>query len=377
MVPRTGGVIFDAVTDPTDYGNYVNMGDVESWAMHLDPNMMISPNVASPQDNFFSMGQQNLPHRPQVQIPQPQFQNQQQVEMQVTPASPQPDAQNFVNLTTNSSFFTENYTTGSHYSPSSPGNSSNSHFPQSPYQHTISPVAASPLSHAFIPSFQPSDEMMMDPMPSQHFHHAQHQPSATLNMIYPSAKGKELAFDPSPEPEGSAGATMRITGKSGGRQLGTHLEPTVAKAAHDMRKITACWHCVLQRDRCGPGDVCERCQKRSQRPNADCGLGCSRDKLVDLVTYFLPGLVTQMHEDSHLKHFVSQYIHQWGSTELTVYMTCGQRSMPRMAVKVYEFVPRGQELLVQIQYITNPKTKQREQVRKQSPALGMVVRMLP
>lgn len=95
-------------------------------------------------------------------------------------------------------------------------------------------------------------------------------------------------------------------------------------------------------------------------------------KLVELAQYFLPGLVTQMHEDSHLKHFVSQFIHQWGNQEITIFMTCGKRNMPRIPVKVYEFVPRGRELLEQIQYVTNPTTNIREAVKKQSPALGMV-----
>lgn len=139
-----------------------------------------------------------------------------------------------------------------------------------------------------------------------------------------------------------------------------------------MRKIVACWHCVLQRDKCGPGDICERCVKRAQRPNADCGLGCSRIKLIELSEYFLPMLVMQIHEDSNLTHFVSQFIHQWGSQEITVYMTCEQRTMPRMPVKVYEFQPRGEELLVQLQYQTNPQTQERYTVRKRSPALGMV-----
>ena len=41
----------------------------------------------------------------------------------------------------------------------------------------------------------------------------------------------------------------RGVNRPAGRAVGTHLEPKVAKAAHDMRKIVACWHCVLQRDR--------------------------------------------------------------------------------------------------------------------------------
>ena len=108
------------------------------------------------------------------------------------------------------------------------------------------------------------------------------------------------------------------------------------------------------------------------RPNADCGLGCSRIKLIELSSAFLPSLVMQIHEDSHLTHFVNQHIQQWTNAELTVYLTCGQDHMPRIPVKVYEFIPRGNELLVQIQYGTDPDTHERISVQKDSPALGMV-----
>lgn len=41
---------------------------------------------------------------------------------------------------------------------------------------------------------------------------------------------------------------------------------------------------------CGPGDICERCVKRAQRPNTgDYGLGCNRTHLKDLTEYFVPG----------------------------------------------------------------------------------------
>lgn len=43
-----------------------------------------------------------------------------------------------------------------------------------------------------------------------------------------------------------------------------------------------------------------------------------------------------------------------------------------MQVKVYEFQPRGDELLVQLQYQTDPITQARYTLRKRSPALGMV-----
>lgn len=215
----------------------------------------------------------------------------------------------------------------------------------------------------------------MDPYSRQRYGQAAHGTVPLLRSGHPHAGSiRDMSFDASPEPDlvgNSAGKTVTKSG-GGGRALGTHLEPTVAKAAHDMRKIVACWHCVLQRDKCGPGDICERCYKRSQRPNADVGLGCCREKLVDLSEYFLPALVSQMHEDSNLTHFVNQYIHQWGNVELTVMMTCGQKTMPRIPVKVYEFQPRGDALLVQIQYNTDPVTHQRVAIRKKSPALGMV-----
>jgi hypothetical protein len=139
-----------------------------------------------------------------------------------------------------------------------------------------------------------------------------------------------------------------------------------------QESFDACWHCVLQRAKCSPGDICGRCHARSQRPNADCSLGCNRMKLVDLSPYFLPALVTQMHEDSNLTHFVTQYIRQWDNVELTVWMTRDQNHMPRIPVKVYEFVPCGDALLVQIQHKIDPTTRKRVAIRKQGPALGMV-----
>jgi hypothetical protein len=380
MTPRTGGVIFDAMTDPVNYADYLR-DDVGSWTMnYTDPNFLVSPSeqVALPQENPFSMAaQHNLAHRPQMQNVPVHFHHPGQLEMQLTPASPSPDHQNFVNYDASSSLFTDNYITAHQYAPSSPAESLTSRHAIPQFQPTISPSAASPGSSDGAFSYQQSDSsMMLDPFPIQLFNQALPPPPTSMVVDYShSQNAQNVSFSATPEAEpfnSAASLKNQQLSKSGGRALGTHLEPTVAKAAHDMRKITACWHCVLQRDKCGPGDPCERCLKRSQRPNADCGLGCTRIKLVDLATYFLPGLVTQMHEDSHLKHFVSQFIHQWGSVEITVYMTCGQHNMPRIPVKVYEFVPRGNELLEQIQYVTDPSTNKRVAVKKQSPALGMV-----
>ena len=53
-------------------------------------------------------------------------------------------------------------------------------------------------------------------------------------------------------------------------------------------------------------------------------------------------------------------------------MTCGQDKMPRIPVKVYEFVPKGDTLLKQLQYRTDPGSNKRVMYQKQSPPLGMV-----
>jgi hypothetical protein len=246
--------------------------------------------------------------------------------------------------------------------------------PLSPYQGDISPLhsAPSPLSEGI--SSHCSD----------HGSHEESHPSSDQTILPPPSPVQiktRMSMESSPEIEeafGSEPAKRRQSSKAslstrpGGRTVGTHLEPKVAKAAHDMRKIVACWHCVLQRDKCGPGDVCVRCVKRAQRPNADTGLGCSRVKLIELTTYFLPSLYTSMHEDAQLTHFVSQHIRQWGNVEITVLMTAGQFGLPRIPVKVYEFLPKTNELTQQIQYRTNPATQKRYAIPKASPPLGMV-----
>ncbi|KAF1845803.1 uncharacterized protein K460DRAFT_366654 [Cucurbitaria berberidis CBS 394.84] len=377
MVPRSGHVIFDPVTDPVNYSEFLN--DVDTWTMnYTDPSYLISPSEPTlpPHDNPFSMAAQSLTHRPHNHVPRAHIQSQTPVEMHFTRASPRPDQQNFVNYDASSTLFTDNYITGHQYSPTSPASSSIGQYPREPCQPAISPTAASPgSSDGMFSSYQHSDSgVMLDPFPAHQFNNMLLPQVPSMKVDFPpTARVPETSFEASPEPESSrSSAASKALKQSGGRALGTHLEPTVAKAAHDMRKIVACWHCVLQRDKCGPGDICERCLKRSQRPNADCGLGCTRIKLIDLSSYFLPALVTQMHEDSNLTHFVTQHIHQWGNVELTVWMTCGQSHMPRIPVKVYEFIPRGNALLVQIQYGTDPITHERVAVTKQSPALGMV-----
>ncbi|KZM21594.1 hypothetical protein ST47_g7208 [Ascochyta rabiei] len=375
VVPRSGHVMFDPVTDPSLYTEFLN-DNVNSWTANFtDPDYLVSPSepMVPPQEYMFGFTAQEAAHRPQHRMSQGSN-AQSPVELRFNGFLQSPAQSNFVNYDASSALITDNYVTTNPYDPSSPTTSSIGAYSQPFYQPAVSPrhSAPSPGSSNGHLSHHHSDSEMFDTMPAQHLNTAffpSH--SSARGSASPARPVPEMSFDASPEPEMSRRESKSMS-KSGGRALGTHLDPNVAKSAHDMRKIVACWHCVLQRDKCGPGDTCERCLKRSQRPNADCGLGCSRIKLVDLAASFLPHLVTQMHEDSFLTQFVSQHIQQWGNVELTVMMTCGQDKMPRIPVKVYEFVPNGDKLLVQIQYRTDPGSNKRVMYRKQSPPLGMV-----
>ena len=377
MAPQSGHVMFDPVTDPSLYTDF--NANVNSWTANFtDPTYLVSPSEPTmpPQDMMFGISAQDVAHRQHHRMSQSSSHIQSPLELHFNGVLQAPAQPNFMNYDASPAFITGGYIRPSQLAPSSPTPSSVGQYSQSFNQPIFSSPASvpSPGSSDGKFSHQYSDSEMLDIMPAQpsnrDFFPSQ---SSARGNASPARPVPEISFDASPEPEMTRrDSTAKNMSKSGGRALGTHLDPKVAKSAHDMRKLVACWHCVLQRDKCGPGDTCERCQKRSQRPNADCGLGCSRIKLVDLASSFLPHLVTQMHEDSFLTQFVSQHIQQWGNAELTVMITCGQDKMPRIPVKVYEFVPKGDALLVQLQYRTDPGSNKRVMYHKQSPPLGMV-----
>ncbi|CAO2658641.1 Nn.00g063640.m01.CDS01 [Neocucurbitaria sp. VM-36] len=100
-----------------------------------------------------------------------------------------------------------------------------------------------------------------------------------------------------------------------------------------------------------------------------CGFDLVRSGLPGLVASFLPTVITSMHGAVELASYVSRFIQQWGNAEITIYMTCGQ-NLPRMPIKVYEFVAKDPDSLVQFQYIWDPITRTR--TFKKSPPLGMV-----
>jgi hypothetical protein len=251
-VPQSGMAVFDPASDPMIYNGF---GNVDDWRMNnTDPNYLVSPNdpVAPNHENLFFPATQNHVHG----YPQPhiQHQNHSPVQMRLTVASPSPDSYDFVNLNSASPLFTENYITESQYPPLSPGASSYGQATHSPYQPPLSPQTSAPSpggSEGMFSSYQRSDGgLQVEPHPREHFE--QHPPPSPIHVQRAPRTIPGVTFDPSPEPESqrTQSISSRRTGnRPGGRALGTHLNTKVAKAAHDMRKITACWHCVLQRDK--------------------------------------------------------------------------------------------------------------------------------
>jgi hypothetical protein len=162
--PRTGGVIFDAISDPprVNYGQHPF-----EWAEHFtDPTFLISPsehrvgnflNPATP-----NVVQPTMPHRPQINIPPPHtfisgpFEPQSRQPAQVEQS---PDKQGFINYDASSSLFTDSYVTDQLL-----------YFPHSPYQQVVKPSAVDPGSSNGVFSFHSDQAMMIDPFPvQQHF----------------------------------------------------------------------------------------------------------------------------------------------------------------------------------------------------------------
>lgn len=286
--PRSGIAIFDPASDnvaPVIFSDLVSdvVSDIDYWTSNnTDPNYLISPSqpTAPPQDFVFNATPHAFVQRPQqsqqtgrvqthqAQVyrhtppevrptraqpsprnwvqPQRRIQDSSPIDLRVTNASPSPDAHNFVNYDPTSSLFTDNYI--NHSLPSSVEHASSS---------PLAPASSPGGSEGMFSSYQTSDRgMALD----TYFHDTLDRgflptPSPVYAARSP-ASSVELTFDLSPEepehrPARRSGGS-RATGRPGGRALGTHLDARVAKAAHDMRKTVACWHCVLQRDKARP-----------------------------------------------------------------------------------------------------------------------------
>ncbi|KAF3052984.1 hypothetical protein E8E11_009650 [Didymella keratinophila] len=304
--------MFDPASDPTLYTQFLNNNDVNSWTANFtDPNFLVSPSepMIPPQDMMFGFNTQGHQHRGS----QSSF-VQSPVELRFNGALQSPTQPTFVNYDASSALITDNYIVPKQdqFVPPSPSTSSVGQHSQSLYQPVPSPHASapSPGSSDGKHSYQQADFEMFDTLPAHHTNASMFPPpqSSSRGSASPGQPIPEISFDASPEPE-------------------------------QVRRES----------------ISKAMSKSGGRALA-----------------FIPHLVSQMHEDQFLTQYVSQHIHQWNNLELTVMMTCGQDKMPRIPVKVYEFVPKGDALIQQIQYRTDPGSNKRMMYRKQSPPLGMV-----
>lgn len=259
-VPLSSVVLFDPVTDSLDYSPFISP-EVGFWGMDVpDQNYLASLNepIAPPQDQFSIATQSLAQQQPSRPVTQSQVYahtydpNSSPVGVRVYRASPPPSSRRFAPYEANPVLQMESRRLShQHLSPIATSielpERINLQSPASPYASVSSPGG----SEGMFSSYQQSD-LDVERRESQ-----SHQSFGQITPSPPSmdgfSPGMTLAAGLSPDPEGHIArrqvGPIRSTGRPGGRALGTHLEPKVAKAAHDMRKIVACWHCVLQRDK--------------------------------------------------------------------------------------------------------------------------------
>lgn len=115
-------------------------------------------------------------------------------------------------------------------------------------------------------SYQLVSPVKPDPVYNYESSHASASPGASFATITrPDILEHELREAPSISPRDRsldymddgpstvATNTLHNNSRSGGRLLGSHLQPAVAADANMMRKVVACWRCVLQRDKVRSG----------------------------------------------------------------------------------------------------------------------------
>ncbi|OJD32725.1 fungal zn binuclear cluster domain containing protein [Diplodia corticola] len=178
----------------------------------------------------------------------------------------------------------------------------------------------------------------------------------------------------SPTATGSVDLSLQSSAaqRSGGRQLGSHLDPDKRKDANTMREVGACWSCALQRDKCGPGDPCHRCEKRKHKANGPHPqLACDRTPLWDLLEFFLPSQLTDLHKPKTLEDFVGKHTTGWTNMRIKLKLIPG-RGLPAMVCEAYEFIPQTNESARQFQYFKDHKTGLSQRREKPSPPLGMM-----
>lgn len=192
-------------------------------------------------------------------------------------------------------------------------------------------------------------------------------------MIAPAQHAPQTSESPPMFSSGDLAHQSSAAQRSGGRQLGSHLDPEKRRDANTMREVGACWSCALQRDKCGPGDPCHRCEKRKNKANGPHPqLACDRTPLWDLLEFFLPSAqLTDLHKPKTLEEFVGKHTTGWTNIRIKLKLIPG-RGLPAMICEAYEFIPQTHESARQFQYFKDHKTGLSQRREKPSPPLGMM-----
>lgn len=158
----------------------------------------------------------------------------------------------------------------------------------------------------------------------------------------------------------------------GGRKKNSHLPVVSRERSHAMRKVGACWRCVLQRDPCDApeGGCCSRCVMRANRGQTYY-FECDRSKLPDFVHVFLPESLLLDHQKRNIESFVQREVVQWHVDNcIDVYLHSGYG--PALHWRLYEFTPKNLEFLYQMQAYQDPQSRRSLTSQKYSPPYGLM-----
>ncbi|PIA90449.1 hypothetical protein CB0940_11232 [Cercospora beticola] len=169
-----------------------------------------------------------------------------------------------------------------------------------------------------------------------------------------------------------ADKVSKSAGPRGGRKKNSHLPDVSRQRSHAMRKVGACWRCVMQRDPCDApeGGCCSRCVMRAARGQTYY-FGCDRSKLPEFVHEFLPASLLHDHQKQSIETFVSSEVVHWHVDNcIDVYLSSGYG--PPLPWKLYEFTPRNLEFLYQLQATQDPQSMRTITKKKYSPPYGLL-----
>jgi hypothetical protein len=196
----------------------------------------------------------------------------------------------------------------------------------------------------------------------------QHYQAFDFNGTYPAVSA--------PNPTRTHPTSQRVSPadkiSKGGRKKNSHLAVTSRERSHAMRKVGACWRCVMQRDPCDApeGGCCSRCVMRANQGQTYY-FGCERSKLPDFVKEFLPEWLLIDHQKHSVESFVSREVVHWHVDNcIEVYLSSGYG--PPLPWRLYEFTPRNNETLFQVQAIQDPQSRRSLTTQKYSPPYGLM-----